>query len=40
MMRGDLESEKQNSQLIEDTWSALVNELPDLQAILQSFIVK
>ncbi len=40
MMRGYLESEKQNSQLIEDTWSALVNELPDLQAILQSFIVK
>lgn len=39
-MREDLESEKQNSQLIENTWSALVTELPDLQAVLESFVKK
>ena len=42
-MREELENEKQNSknaELIESTWSALVNELPDLQSVLESFIKK
>jgi len=39
-MRWELESEKQNSQLIEDTWSALVTALPDLQSVLESFVKK
>ena len=39
-MREDLESEKQNSQLIENTWSALVTALPDLQSVLESFVKK
>lgn len=39
-MRDELENEKQNSQLIESTWSALVNELPDLQSVLESFVKK
>lgn len=39
-MRDELENEKQNSQLIESTWSALVGELPDLQSVLESFVKK
>jgi hypothetical protein len=39
-MRDELETEKQNSQLIESTWSALVTALPDLQAVLESFVKK
>jgi len=39
-MRDELETEKQNSQLIESTWSALVTALPDLQSVLESFIKK
>ncbi len=39
-MRDELETEKQNSQLIESTWSALVTALPDLQSVLESFVKK
>lgn len=39
-MRDELENEKQNAQLIESTWSALVSELPDLQSVLESFVKK
>lgn len=39
-MKDELSKKEQSSQLIENTWSAFVNAIPDMQTMLEGFVKK